>query len=653
MYPYLFRQIKKIIPPLSETERIALRSGGVDIDGQIFRGNVKKQYQLPLQRIHELEQIQPNVERVLQKIGSHNIYPSIDIQKTLQTVAKEGLFGMIIDKKYGGIKLSVTTQSKLLTQISAYNPSLGVTVMVPNSLGPGELLQHYGTEGQKQRYLPGLAKGDYIPCFGLTGPHNGSDATGQIDRGTIEKDEDGNLYIHVNINKRYITLAPVSNLIGLAIHVLDPHGFLPEHTQEGITLLLLEKKNFPKLEQSTYHNPNHSGFPNGTLKGTLDIPLHSVIGGPDYVGKGWPMLMECLAVGRGVSLPATANASSKMVTTAMLSYIKHRHQFKIPLSKMEGVQEKFLNMFVQTWIIQSSVEYTNYILDTGATPSVLTAIMKQQTTERARHVLQDGMDIYAGSGICIGENNFFSKFYQAAPVGITVEGSNTLTRSLIIFGQGLNKSHPYIFPILSSIETDDLNAFRTHWNGLMTHVAVNYLTSLVPFSINTNSRLALLTRKFANLSNFMALLAGGIKSKQVLSGKMADVLSNIYLAHSILWYHEHFLQSKHNAIRDYCIDILCAEAEQSINDVIQQYPFPLLRPLLYLTSFPCTRTIGFSSSIFKQILNDSFLHAKLRENLYAADESLQKLDLLDKVSKNDPRYKVLYDSMISVGEYPI
>ncbi len=653
MYPYFFRQIKRIIPPLSETERIALRSGGVDIDGQIFRGKVKKQYQLPVQRIHELEEIQPKVEHVLKTIGSHNIYPSIDIQKTLETVAKEGLFGMIIDKKYGGTKLSVTTQSKLLTQISAYNPSLGVTVMVPNSLGPGELLQHYGTEAQKQTYLPGLAKGDYIPCFGLTGPHNGSDATGQIDHGTIEKDEDGKLFINVSINKRYITLAPVSNLIGLAIHVSDPRGLLPEPSREGITLLLLEKKKFPALEQSTYHNPNHSGFPNGTLKGTLSIPLNNVIGGPDYVGKGWPMLMECLAVGRGVSLPATANASSKMVTTAMLSYIKHRNQFKIPLCKMEGVQEKFLNMFVQTWIIQSSVEYTNYILDTGATPSVLTAIMKQQTTERARQVLQDGMDIYAGSGICIGENNFFSKFYQAAPVGITVEGSNTLTRSLIIFGQGLNKSHPYISSILSSIETEDMNAFRTHCNGLMFHVAVNYITSLVPFSINTHGRLALLTRKFANLSNFMALLAGGIKSKQVLSGKMADVLSNIYLAHSVLWYHEHFLQSKHDPIRNYCVDILCAEAEQSINDVIRQYPFPLLRPLLYATSFPITHMTGFSSTIFNQILNDSFLHAKLRENLYTKDEALEKFDLLDKLAKNDTRYKVMYDSVISVGEYPI
>ena len=190
-------------------------------------------------------------------------------------------------------------------------------------------------------------------------------------------------------------------------------------------------------------------------------------------------------------------------------------------------------------------------------------------------------------------------------------------------------------------------------DGLMSHVAVNYITSLVPFSMNTQGRLALVTRKFANLSNFMALLAGGIKSKQVLSGKMADVLSNIYLAHSVVWYHEHFLQCTHDPIRDYCVDTLCAEAEQSINDVIRQYPFPLLRPLLYPTSFPFTHMTGFSSTIFNQILNDSFLHAKLRENLYTKDESLEKFDLLDKLSKNDRRYKVLYDSIISVGEYPI
>jgi acyl-CoA dehydrogenase len=649
MYSFLFRQVKSLIPKISETEKIALRSGGKHIDGDIFKGVVSVQHVRPKKDDTTMEE---NVDRVLQTVGKDPIYPSPSIHKTMKCIGDEKLLGMIIDKKYGGTKLPVTTQSKLLTRISSYNPSLGVAVMVPNSLGPGELLQHYGTDEQKQLYLPKLATGELIPCFGLTGPNNGSDATGQIDQGILKKKENGNLYIEMELNKRYITLAPISNLVGVAVNVRDPEGLLQR--QEGVTLLLLEPDTVPELKQSTYHNPNNVGFPNGTLRGKISLSVDNVIGGKEYVGKGWPMLMECLAVGRGVSLPATANASSKTITVGMLHYIKHRRQFQIPLSKMEGVQEKFMNMFLQTWIIQSSVSCTNAILDSGSSPSVLTAIMKQQTTERARQVILDGMDIYAGSAICLGENNFISKFYNAAPVGITVEGSNTLTRSLIIFGQGLNKSHPHIYPILTSIESNDLDGFRREWNQLMFHVVDNYVKSLVRNPLDNSSvhRLQILTRSFSNLSNFVALLGGNIKSNQMLSGKMADVLSNIYLSYSVLWFHDHYMSPSHDTIRDVCIDSLCQSSERIINDIIHDFPITPLKPFLYGHLFRTIRPVK-SSSIYKDVLNDPIIYEQLKTNVYMEDPILQKLERLSSYSVDHPEYKKLYDEIIQVGEFPV
>ena len=329
--------------------------------------------------------------------------------------------------------------------------------MVPNSLGPSELLLNYGTKQQQDEYLPKLANGEKIPCFGLTGPNNGSDATGSIDEGVVLKDRDGNLKIKININKRYITLAPVANLIGLAFNLKDPHNLL-KNKKRGITVALLERGH-PGLRQESYHNPLDVGFPNGTLKGEVLIDLEQVIGGEEMVGEGWKMLMECLAAGRGICLPATANASSKISTVSMYLYSKHRKQFNIPLIQMEGIQNKLANMLTNTWAIQASIFVTNQLLDRGEKPSVLSAIMKEQTTERGREVIKEAMDIYAGSGLCKGENNMLEKFYKNAPIGITVEGSNVLTKNLIIFGQGLNKSHPHISPILNAIDEDNIDDF--------------------------------------------------------------------------------------------------------------------------------------------------------------------------------------------------
>lgn len=646
MYRQAFKFVKGIIPKISETEIIALKSGGVSIDRDIFKGKVDyvKLYKLFKKPVST--GLIRETDELLERVGTENVYPSRNIHKLMKDIGEKGFLSMIIDNKYGGNRLSVTEQSRILTKISSYNPSLGVVVMVPNSLGPAELIQHYGTESQKTYFLPKLADGTFIPCFGLTGPNNGSDAIGDIDKGVAVVGPDGKIKIAVSLNKRYITLAPISNLVGVAFNVEDPNGLLCG--KKGITLALLERGH-PGLIQATHHNPNNAGFPNGTLKGEVCVDVDQVIGGEEKIGDGWKMLMECLAVGRGVSLPAAASGSSKFVTHAIMNYINIRRQFNMPIGNMEAVREKFVDMYVNAWIIHTSVAFTNSILDSGVTPSVITAIMKQQTTERARTILNHGMDIYSGSGICIGENNFFTKFYNSSPIGITVEGSNTLTRGLIIFGQGLNKSHPYIFPIFQSIQDDDFVGFKKHFNSLVMSSVGNYLKLLNPFS--RLNRLELATLKFSVLSNFVAIMGGKIKSKQMISGNMSDVLSNLYLSHSLMWYHLHFHEAP-ILLREKCLEYLLHDAEYKMNLVISNYPLRivkfLLRPLFSSTSYPVFET---NNNLYKVILNNNYLHALFKNHIYYKGTVIDKMEKLRKMTPNTVEYNQLYQNIISVGEF--
>ena len=665
MYRRIFNRVKSIIPKISETEITALKSGGVSIDREIFRGKVNycdlyKPIQKSIEKMSE-KTMEKEIEELLKITGQTPIYPSSTIHYIMSYLGEKGFLSMIIDKKYGGNRLSVESQSKILSKISSYNPSLGVATMVPNSLGPAELIQHYGTDAQKEYFLPKLADGNFIPCFGLTGPNNGSDAVGSIDEGYVEKIE-GRIKIRVNLNKRYITLAPVSNLMGIAFKLNDPYGLL-SNCKEGITLALVENTQ-PGLLEKTFHNPNNAGFPNGTIKGTIFIDTEQVIGGPDKIGEGWKMLMECLAVGRGVSLPATANGSSKFITHSIMNYINLRKQFNMNIGNMEAVREKFIDMYINTWIIHTSVKFTNHILDGGSTPSVITAIMKQQTTERARNVLNHGMDIYSGSAICTGENNFFTKFYNSSPVGITVEGSNTLTRGLIIFGQGLNKSHPYIFPIFQSIQDDNLGDFKNNFNKLVGELACNYVSLLNPIrncmiKDQPQRRLDNATLKFSVLANFVALMGGSIKSKQMISGNMADILSNLYLSYGLLWYHCHHPHdnNKNNVnllLRNECMDYLLNELEYKMNLVVDNYPISVLRPFL----LPVKNTIRMpilenKNKLYKFILENHELHELFKKDIYYKGTVLEKMENLSKLNPGTREYQQLYQNIISVGEYPI
>ena len=643
MYRYIFNRVKKIIPRISDTELIALRSGTTSLDREIYSGSVNLN-NIPnyTKKDKSLDYLMPSVNSLISMYENDVVYPNKKVNDILTDISQAKLFSLIIPPEYGGYKLSTADMSRLLVYITSANPSLGVTVMVPNSLGPGELLESYGTDEQKQQYLPGLSNGTFIPCFGLTGPNNGSDATGSIDKGIVKVSENGKRYIELTINKRYITLAPVANLIGLAFRLEDPDNLLYSG-KPGVTVALIEGDH-EGLKKETHHNPMNVGFPNGTLKGTIRIELESIIGGENNAGEGWKMLMECLAAGRAVSLPATALAASKVATYGIYNYARHRTQFKLPLLEMEAVSNKIADMMFNTWVIECSTSLTNHLLDRGDRPAVLSAVMKQQTTDRAREVINHGMDIHGGSGICLGYGNFLEKFYRSAPVSITVEGSNTLTRNLIVFGQGLNKSHPHIFDILESVLSDNFDNFKVSFKKQMKYIFALYAKSFIPFSSN---RLARQTRDFALLSNFVALQGGKIKSNQTLSGDMADIFSNLYLAYSVEWYEKN--RNISYPLKRYCVDRLLDENCAIINRVIANNKYYML---WHLRTRSWDTNYSDKRELMKELKNNSDIMTYIKDDIYMKDNILKDYERLETCEKDSEEYKNLVNKIVQVGEYP-
>jgi acyl-CoA dehydrogenase len=642
----LFKIVRKLLPKISDTEMIALKSGTVSLDRHIFSNTVNTFDFQSLRNDRDLNIISSQINGLTLNVSEDPVFKQHFNDNLMENIKNTKAFSYIIDKKYDGLDLNIETQSNILTILTSYNPSLGVSVMVPNSLGPGELLQHYGTQKQKDKYLSRLASGEIIPCFGLTGPYNGSDAAGKIDTGKVIK-KNGNKYIEVNVNKRYITMAPIANLIGLAFRLEDPENLL-QNGQQGITVALLERGH-PNLKQETYHNPLNVGFPNGTLKGKIEIPIEQVIGGEKNCGYGWKMLMECLAAGRGVSLPASALGTAWTIVYGVTGYSNVRKQFNIPISKMQGVQEKLANMIYQTFLIDSSVRLTNAILDCGQKPSVISAIMKQQSTERARQVLLDGMDVYAGSGICKGPNNFIEKFYQSAPIGITVEGSNTLTRSLIIFGQGLNKSHPYIGNIVESIQTNNLEDFQFYMKDMIFFALKSYFKSLLNLTnirSNEENTIYKINTTFTHLVNVISLMGGQLKKKQIISGKMADLLSNLYLSYSLIYTFDKFDLDKNT--KKICLKMLNNEMIDCLYEIKQLVPsylkFMLWGHFNYCKVKITEKDIEYLSEI---TWKNEKINKYIQKQIYMTDV-LKNIKLANKSDNNN-----LIDKIVQVGEYNI
>src|SRR5512134_343520 len=608
---------RRILPDMSQTEKEAIDAGTVWWDADLFSGKPDwdKLLATPAPQLSAEEQafLDGPVEALCAMCNDWEItHERQDLPEHVwQFIKDKGFLGMIIPKQYGGLGFSALAHSAVVMKLSTRSSTAAISVMVPNSLGPGELLLHYGTEPQKNYYLPRLAKGLEVPCFALTSPEAGSDAasipdSGVVCKGTWQGKEV--LGMRVTWDKRYITLGPVATLLGLAFRLYDPEKLLGEKTDLGITCALVPT-NTPGVNIGRRHLPLNAAFQNGPTSGKdVFMPLEWIIGGPEYAGKGWMMLMGCLAAGRAISLPTSSVGGVKALTRFVGAYARVRSQFKTPIGKLEGVEEALGRIAAHCYMMDATRVMTAGAVDMGEKPAVISAIAKYHMTERARACVNDGMDIVGGKGICLGPNNWIGRGYQMAPIAITVEGANILTRTLIIFGQGAIRCHPYVLREMRSAkemqgaeaarEFDD--AFTSH----IGHVLRNGVRSLIygltraafaptpanaaPETRHYYRHVSRLSAAFAFLADLSMLAMGGaLKRKEKISGRLGDVLSMLYLVSATLKRYEDQGRIREDlplvrwAVRD-----ALYRAQQAIDGILSNFPVKALATLLRWIIFP-------------------------------------------------------------------
>ena len=570
----LYKIMRKSLPPIGVTESIALEAGSVWWDAELFQGdpNWKELTELEATELTEEEQsfVDNEVETLCAMVDSHEIQSTYDLPKEVwKYIFDKGFLGLIIPKEFNGKGFSHFAHAIIVGRLSSASQFLGIAVMVPNSLGPGELLLKYGTDEQKQHYLPRLAEGKEIPCFGLTSTVAGSDAGSLIDNGIVCYDKfEGKevLGLRLNWEKRYITLAPIATVIGLAFKAYDPDNLLPDDhplykkNDLGITCALIPRST-KGLSIGTRHKPIGEPFQNGPIYGKdVFIPMDWVIGGENMIGHGWRMLMECLSVGRGISLPVTGASATQAMLLTTSTYSQTREQFGIPIAKMEGIQEKLSNLASNAFRATANINLSTWALDAGHRPSIISAIVKYRNTQLLQSSSIDAMDVHGGRAVMEGKRNYVSKVYSGAPVAITVEGANILTRSLMIFGQGLIRCHKTMLDELRALHGESKDSITKFDQALVNHVGsfINNIARAILFSW-TRGRLAkpygdhntkvyyrnlsVLSAKFACLTDIASLLLGGsLKRKEMISGRFADSISAMYEISSCLkLYEEKFL----------------------------------------------------------------------------------------------------------------
>lgn len=555
----VFPLFRRVMPAMSDTEREALEAGSVWWDGELFSGRPRwaQLMETPAPKLSPEERafIDGPVETLCRMVDDWTItQEDRDLPAEVWDYLKaKGFFGMIIPKRYGGLEFSALAHSSVVMKVASRSITAAVTVMVPNSLGPAELLLRYGSDEQKDHYLPRLARGEEVPCFALTSPEAGSDAAAMTDSGVVCKGEFNGeqdvLGIRLNWEKRYITLGPVATVLGLAFKLYDPEHLLGDKEELGITCALIPTTT-PGVEIGARHFPLNQAFMNGPNRGRdVFIPLDWIIGGPRRAGQGWRMLMECLAAGRSISLPALATGAGKLVSRATGAYSRVRKQFKTPIGRFEGVEEVLARMAGLTYMMDAARTLTAAAVDLGESPSVVSAVVKYHLTETMRQVVNDAMDVQGGSAICMGPRNVLARVYQAIPISITVEGANILTRSLIIFGQGAVRCHPYVLREMQAVANDERiefdralfghigfavsNAARSLWLGLSgARLAAAPVRGPVRRCYQQLTRMSAAFALVADVS--LLVLGGSLKRREKLSGRLADVLSHLYLASATL-----------------------------------------------------------------------------------------------------------------------
>ncbi|MEX0721794.1 MAG: acyl-CoA dehydrogenase [Balneolaceae bacterium] len=542
------------LPKISETEQTAIEAGTVWVEGELFSGkpDFKTILDEPYPELTDEEQafLDGPVEKLCAMVSDWDVSVRKDFtEEAWNYMREQTFFGLIIPKKYGGLEFSATAHSAIVAKLSSRCGPLATTVMVPNSLGPAELLMHYGTDEQKNRYLPGLASGKEMPCFALTEPNAGSDAGGMESEGVVFKGEDGGLYLRLNWNKRYITLAAISTVIGLAFKLKDPDHLLGENENLGITCALIPSKT-EGVKLGKRHDPLGIPFFNCPTRGKdVVVPIDAIIGGKEQAGNGWRMLMESLAVGRGISLPAQSVGGAKIATRTIGAYTAIRKQFGLNIGKFEGIEEPMARIGGYTYLLEAARRYTTGGLDKGAKPAVVTAIAKYNFTELGREIVNNAMDITGGAGISKGPRNIFASSYQAMPIAITVEGANILTRTLIIFGQGAIRCHPYAYNEIEALLNKDTKAFDENFWSHIGHVFRNksraFLLSLTRGRLAGSpvsgpsaryfKKLAWASASFAFFADIaLGSYGGALKMKEKIAGRYADILSFMYLASATL-----------------------------------------------------------------------------------------------------------------------
>lgn len=599
-----------MLPTIGETERIALEAGTVWWDGELFSGKPKWKNltRFEVQKLSKEEQafLDGPVDKLCEMLDDFEVAQERGLSPQVWNfIKKNKFFGMIIPKEHGGLGFSAAAHSAVVAKIASRSVAAAVTVMVPNSLGPGELLLRYGTKDQQKHYLPRLAKGDEIPCFALTEPTAGSDAAngksyGVVTRGRWQGKEV--VGIRLNFAKRYITLAPVATVVGLAFRLQDPDGLLGGEKDVGITCALLPH-DIKGMTIGNHHDPMGVPFPNGPIFGKdVFIPLDFVIGGREYVGQGWRMLMEALAAGRGISLPSLSVGAAQLSTRATSAYAVVREQFGLPIGRFEGVRERLARIAAHSYFMEAVRRLTAGAVDAGEHPAVASAVAKAYLTEGMRLTLNDGMDVMAGASICRGPGNIFSRAYISIPIGITVEGSNILTRSLIVFGQGAIRCHPYLQAEVAALADRNLYKFDRALFGHIGHIAANAfrakfhaLTGGLLVRVPRKARMGTYYRRLSRFSAAFALLAdlglvtmgGALKRKEYLSGRYADALAWLYIASATLKRaHDSGYPAAEKPLVDWVMAHAFHEIEKALLAVTQNLPNRLAAWVGRLIVFP-------------------------------------------------------------------
>lgn len=675
---HIYHYASKRIPRLSSTEEEALNAGDTWLEQDIFTGSPD------WQRLHHCHSeltkeeqafLDNETQQLCSLVDEWEIAQQQDLPKKAWDYIKEkGFLGLVIAKEYGGKGFSARAHSDIVMKIASRSGVAAVTVMVPNSLGPGELLQHYGTTEQKNYYLPRLAKGQDIPCFALTEPGAGSDATSiQSEAVVIYKTIEGKktLGLNLTLDKRWITLAPVATLIGLAVDLKDPQGLLAGCGREGITCLLISR-DIPGLSIGNRHLPASQPFMNGTIRGKdLFVPITSIIGGQEKAGQGWQMLVECLSIGRSISLPALAAASSSVSYITTGAFARIRRQFSVEIAQFEGIEEILAEMAGLNYLINATRLLTVVAVNEHKKPSVASAITKYANTELARIVINGAMDIHAGRAVVVGPRNYMTNFYQGIPISVTVEGANIMSRNLLIFGQGSMACHPYLREEFYALQREDKEAFHTLvWQHIFYFVRNTakmigsawtgglFITTPSGALKRQYKLLARLSHAYAWLADLSLMCLGGqLKRKERLSARLADGMSYLYMAMAALRLaNENKNDPAHQVHARWATTYCYHKAQHALIAFCHNFPSKTLGLMMRLLAFPFGQTMRYphdtlDAALSRTMLENNGYRNELKKAIYLSNDSNQPVDRMEMALQALIKNDALYNKIGSLKRY--